>query len=62
MKNALRILGILLILFGLIWAAQGSGLFPYPQESFMVGASRWIYYGLATAVAGMGLWIFARNS
>jgi len=51
-RVALLTLGVLLLLSGLIWAAQGAGLFPYPKESFMVGASPWIRYGLGTALAG----------
>ena len=33
MKSALLIVGILLALAGLVWAAQGSGYFPYPASS-----------------------------
>lgn len=57
----LLILGVLLLLSGLIWAAQGAGIFPYPKESFMVGASPWIRYGLGTALAGaLLIWLSRR--
>ena len=52
MKSVLSIVGILVLLCGLVWAAQGSGYFPYPAASFMINESRWITIGLATAAAG----------
>jgi hypothetical protein len=52
MKTGLLIVGILALLAGLVWAAQGSGQFPYPASSFMINDSRWITIGLATAAAG----------
>ncbi|MCX7312224.1 MAG: hypothetical protein NTV56_10985 [Alphaproteobacteria bacterium] len=52
MQTGLLILGVVVLLSGLVWAAQGSGHFPYPASSFMVDNSRWIYIGLATAAAG----------
>jgi hypothetical protein len=58
MKSLLLIAGILLLALGLLFAAQGSGYFPYPAESFMVGASNWVYYGGAIALIGIVL-IFA---
>jgi hypothetical protein len=61
MKNALLIAGILLTLAGLVWAAQGSGYFPYPASSFMIDESKWIYIGLATAVAGVALIVLSRR-
>jgi hypothetical protein len=53
MRTALLIAGGLLALAGLIWAAQGSGWFPYPSHSFMIDQTRWVYYGLGTAAAGI---------
>jgi len=61
MKIAITILGVLVALAGLIWAAQGAGWFPYPKSSFMVDNSRWIYIGLATAAAGVAILILARR-
>jgi hypothetical protein len=52
MRTALLIAGILTALAGLVWAAQGAGWFPYPSHSFMINQTRWIYYGLGTALAG----------
>jgi hypothetical protein len=52
LRILLAILGFLMILAGIVWAAQGSGIFPYPAESFMINQSKWIFYGIAMAVAG----------
>jgi hypothetical protein len=52
MKTVLSVLGALIVIAGLIWAAQGAGWFPYPKSSFMVDNSRWITIGLAMAAVG----------
>jgi hypothetical protein len=61
MRTLLTIIGIVLLLAGLVFVGQGSGYFPYPAESFMVGASRWIYYGGAIAVVGLVLIVLGRR-
>lgn len=61
LRNLVLIVGLLLLLSGLIWAAQGAGIFPYPRESFMVGARPWIGYGVATAMLGAALIIVSRK-
>jgi len=52
MKTVLLIAGIILLLAGTVWWAQGAGYFPYLASSFMINEARWIYIGLATAVVG----------
>jgi hypothetical protein len=61
MKTSLTVIGIILLLAGLVWAAQGSGYFPYPAENFMISQTRWVYYGGATAIVGLLIIIFARR-
>jgi hypothetical protein len=61
MRTLLTGIGIVALLAGLVFMGQGSGYFPYPAESFMVGQSRWIYYGGAIAVAGLVLIFRARR-
>jgi hypothetical protein len=61
MRTALLMIGILTALAGLIWAAQGSGYFPYPRSSFMVDQTRWIYIGLVTATVGVVLIFVSRR-
>jgi len=61
MKTAMSLLGALIVLAGLIWAAQGAGWLPYPKSSFMVDNSRWITIGLATAAVGVIMIAVARR-
>ncbi len=61
MNTLLMLLGIVLLLAGLVFMGQGSGYFPWPPESFMVNATRWIYYGGAIAVVGLVLIVLARR-
>jgi hypothetical protein len=60
-RSTLTILGGLAVLIGLLWAAQGSGYFPYPASSFMNNQNRWIAIGLAVAIAGLVLIAVARR-
>ncbi len=63
MPRLLAILGLLMIVSGLLWAAQGSGLFPYPAQSFMIDSRPWIGWGLLMALAGvLVLWASRRRS
>jgi hypothetical protein len=61
MKTAVTVLGALIVIAGLIWAAQGAGWLPYPKSSFMVDNSRWITIGLATAALGVIMIAVARR-
>ena len=61
MKTGLLIVGILALLCGLVWFAQGAGYFPYPASSFMINQTPWIYIGLAVAVAGVIVIFAARK-
>lgn len=62
MKTLLTVVGVILLLSGVVFMGQGSRYFPYPAESFMVGASQWIYYGGGIAVVGLILLIIAWRS
>ncbi len=62
MKTIVMIAGVVAVLSGLVWAAQGAGIFPYPRSSFMVNESRWIYIGLVTALGGIAAIILARRA
>ena len=52
-RIAVLIFGCLVVLVGLIWTAQGAGLFPYPADSFMLNQTQWVYRGLGVAAAGV---------
>ncbi len=45
--------GILLLLIGFVWIGQGTGVFPYPKESFMIDQRPWALRGVMLAVAGI---------
>ncbi|WSG77630.1 hypothetical protein U8P80_29715 (plasmid) [Rhizobium beringeri] len=49
------VVGLLMILLGLIWIAQGSGYFPYPSSSFMINQIIWVLWGSIMAVAGIAV-------
>jgi MYXO-CTERM domain-containing protein len=55
MKILLIVIGAIAVLMGVIWMAQGSGIFPYPASSFMIDQSPWIAYGAVLALAGAAL-------
>jgi hypothetical protein len=59
MKGSLIVVGVILLLAGLVFMGQGSRYFPYPAESFMVGASQWIYFGGGIAAAGIIILVIA---
>ncbi len=59
MKTLLTVVGVIFLLAGLVFMGQGSRYFPYPAESFMIGAPQWIYYGGTIAVVGVLLLIIA---
>ena len=54
--------GLVLLISGLFFAAQGAGWIAWPPESFMVSRSPWIFYGLGIAAAGAALiWISTKR-
>ncbi|NAZ37798.1 hypothetical protein [Rubellimicrobium sp. CFH 75288] len=55
MSRAFGVLGVVLILLGLLWAAQGAGWVPWPTRSPMLGDRAWIGWGLGLAVLGAAL-------
>jgi hypothetical protein len=55
MRTAMLVVGILAVLTGAIWIGQGTGVFPYPASSFMVGQPPWAYYGAGLAIVGVAL-------
>jgi hypothetical protein len=61
MRALLTIIGIVVLLAGLVFVGQGSGYFPYPAESFMIGQTRWVQYGAAIAAAGLLILLVARR-
>ena len=60
MRPALLIIGILAVLMGLLWVAQGAGLVHWPASSFMIDQKPWVARGAALAVVGVILIAAAR--
>ena len=58
MKIFFYILSILLTVGGVIWFLQGINFLP---GSFMTGQVRWAYYGVMAVIAGIAIYIHARN-
>jgi len=52
----------LLILIGVVWMGQGSGYFPYPEESFMINQTPWVYWGALAAIVGIVVIVVTRNA
>jgi hypothetical protein len=51
MRTLLVVLGVVLVLAGLVWVAQGLNL-PFAPRSFMTSDRTWILVGAMTMVAG----------
>src|SRR5579871_2223109 len=45
MRIAARVIAFLALLMGVVWIGQGTGVFPYPQQSFMIDQMPWAYRG-----------------
>lgn len=58
MRIVLRIVGVLLVVFGCIWFLQGVNVLP---GSFMTGQIRWAVYGGVAVVVGIGLLFAAKR-
>jgi hypothetical protein len=61
MKTALLLLGLLALLTGLLWVAQGAGLVHWPASSFMIDQRPWIARGAIFALVGIVLIVLARR-
>jgi hypothetical protein len=54
MRIAGNIVGIILILLGALWVAQGSNLMP---NTMMSGQGMWLWIGIVVVIVGAGaLW------
>ena len=60
MRLTLVVLGLLLVLAGLVWMAQGLNL-PFAPRSFMTADRSWLIIGALTTVAGAVMVGWARR-
>jgi hypothetical protein len=61
LRPLLLIIGIVMVLMGLLWIGQGTGLVMWPSESFMLAERQWAWNGAILAAAGAVLLWFARR-
>lgn len=54
MRPMLLVLGVVLVLAGAVWIAQGLDL-PFAPSSFMTADRTWVLIGAATVLAGIVL-------
>ena len=60
-RIVLLVVGALATLMGVVWIGQGTGVFPYPAESFMIDQMPWAYRGIGLALAGLVvMWVSRR--
>jgi hypothetical protein len=60
MRVTLLAIGVLLVLAGLVWVAQGMNL-PFAPRSFMTSERSWVLIGAITAIGGGVLIGWARQ-
>jgi len=58
---ALFVIGVLAVLVGLLWIGQGTGVVPWPKQSFMINEMPWAYRGIGLAVAGLFILLISRQ-
>ncbi len=62
MRVVLFVIGALLVVTGLLWVGQGTGIIAWPRSSFMIDQRPWIWRGALLALVGAGLiWISRRG-
>ncbi len=61
MRLALTAAGLLALVFGLLFLAQGTGYFPYPRSSFMIDQTVWAYRGVGLATLGAACLVVSRS-
>lgn len=49
----IRLAGSIALLIGMVWIGQGTGAFPYPPQSFMIGVTLWSDIGAILAAFGL---------
>lgn len=62
MRKGLMIAGLVLLLAGLLFAGQGSGMIRWPESSFMIGRQEWVRHGFAFVAAGVALMLVSRRA
>jgi hypothetical protein len=61
LRRGLFVFGLVLIVFGVLFALQGADIVHWPLESTMLGRSVWIGRGLMVAALGVATIFAARR-
>ena len=61
MKAVALIVGVMLLIPGLFFAAQGAGIIMWPADSFMLANHSWVLYGGLIAAGGASLIWWSRR-
>ena len=61
MKLAAQIVGVALILVGLLWIGQGTGVVAWPPSSFMIDQRPWAVRGAVLAIVGIAVLLWSRR-
>jgi hypothetical protein len=61
MKVLMLVIGALLVLVGLHWIGQGTGVFIWPANPVMDDHIEWAYYGAGAGIVGIFLIWFSRR-
>lgn len=60
-RIAAIIIGTLMLVMGLLWIGQGTGLIMWPAESFMLAERKWAVNGVVLALAGAAVILMGRR-
>ncbi len=61
MRIVLTLIAVLMVLAGLLWIGQGTGIVPWPANSFMIDERPWALRGAILAILGGVLFWLARR-
>jgi hypothetical protein len=61
MRSLVTIAGVLAVLMGLLWIAQGLGYIHWPASSFMLDQRIWSVWGVILALVGLIAIVRARR-
>ncbi len=61
MRIVLTIIAVLMVLAGLLWIGQGTGIIAWPANSFMIDERPWAVRGAILAILGGVLFWVARR-
>ena len=61
MKSLLLVAALIAVAFGVLFTLQGLNVVRWPAESFMIGQTQWVYYGVGIVIFGIFIAFLARR-